>query len=493
MAEENVLFEASEWNYKAEGNYHIVVANASGKVLRLRKLMPNPSKNVPESSENEIKQGLAFIEFVVQPLLRDSGLCLMPLLVKLSEKFITNVMKKIEKFRPEHRRSRGLDTKKCGVLMQDYCFLTRNKIWNDLKWLGASLSLDTVAVEIKLKKGFRPAQNLHIKGSNSCENICHFCRTQLYRVAVEKRFKSCSLYCPLDLFSGNIDRMTFALRCLAQNPQNNFRVFLNGELKFSQQYLDDFMQEATTDAKFESLREFISSVFVGCNPVDSLHHLICSMLLCHVCPTSVPDAPSQAAQVCEGLKHKQASQYQDIGIYPDSQISSCPPTSSVLGLILAAQRLNLYTIEQINLFNEVLKSKLSLPTGSELRNGQTSSGNGSIKSGKCFNKTEGIETVAGYVKNFLISKCFCDCSLMFAIKRINQPNTQVTEYLKKRFENSQKFASCDVIADNNGNCYLVSVAVVDTDPKPATRIPMYLDQHRTFVEWWDTLCEKEKD
>uniref|UniRef100_H2Y3H4 Inositol-pentakisphosphate 2-kinase n=2 Tax=Ciona intestinalis TaxID=7719 RepID=H2Y3H4_CIOIN len=204
------------------------------------------------------------------------------------------------------------------------------------------------------------------------------------------------------------------------------------------------MQEATTDAKFESLREFISSVFVGCNPVDSLHHLICSMLLCHVCPTSVPDAPSQAAQVCEGLKHKQASQYQDIGIYPDSQISSCPPTSSVLGLILAAQRLNLYTIEQINLFNEVLKSKLSLPTGSELRNGQTSSGNGSIKSGKCFNKTEGIETVAGYVKNFLISKCFCDCSLMFAIKRINQPNTQVTEYLKKRFENSQKFASCDV-------------------------------------------------
>uniref|UniRef100_H2Y2Z5 Inositol-pentakisphosphate 2-kinase n=1 Tax=Ciona intestinalis TaxID=7719 RepID=H2Y2Z5_CIOIN len=188
MAEENVLFEASEWNYKAEGNYHIVVANASGKVLRLRKLMPNPSKNVPESSENEIKQGLAFIEFVVQPLLRDSGLCLMPLLVKLSEKFITNVMKKIEKFRPEHRRSRGLDTKKCGVLMQDYCFLTRNKIWNDLKWLGASLSLDTVAVEIKLKKGFRPAQNLHIKGSNSCENICHFCRTQLYRVAVEKRF-----------------------------------------------------------------------------------------------------------------------------------------------------------------------------------------------------------------------------------------------------------------------------------------------------------------
>lgn len=39
-----------------------------------------------------------------------------------------------------------------------------------------------------------------------------------------------SEYDPLDLFSGSKDRMSKAIRALFDDPQNNFRVFLNGSL-----------------------------------------------------------------------------------------------------------------------------------------------------------------------------------------------------------------------------------------------------------------------
>lgn len=46
----------------------------------------------------------------------------------------------------------------------------------------------------------------------------------------KKSIKKLSSYCPLDLFSGCLSRALYSLVCLIENPQNNFRVFINSHL-----------------------------------------------------------------------------------------------------------------------------------------------------------------------------------------------------------------------------------------------------------------------
>ena len=94
-----------------------------------------------------------------------------------------------------------------GLVMQDYCVLQQE---------GQG---PVLAVEIKPKKGF-------VSSSNS---LCEFCLKQREKVRAGQA-KTESKYCPLDLFSGSRDRMTAAVRNLLENPQNNLRIFKDGNL-----------------------------------------------------------------------------------------------------------------------------------------------------------------------------------------------------------------------------------------------------------------------
>ncbi|XP_049752076.1 inositol-pentakisphosphate 2-kinase isoform X3 [Elephas maximus indicus] len=59
--------------------------------------------------------------------------------------------------------------------------------------------------------------------------VCRYCMHQHLKVATGK-WKQISKYCPLDLYSGNKQRMHFALKSLLQEAQNNLKIFKNGEL-----------------------------------------------------------------------------------------------------------------------------------------------------------------------------------------------------------------------------------------------------------------------
>ncbi|KAK2501074.1 hypothetical protein MC885_004379 [Smutsia gigantea] len=59
--------------------------------------------------------------------------------------------------------------------------------------------------------------------------VCRYCMHQHLKVATGK-WQQISKYCPLDLYSGNKQRMHFALKSLLQESQNNLKIFKNGEL-----------------------------------------------------------------------------------------------------------------------------------------------------------------------------------------------------------------------------------------------------------------------
>lgn len=59
-----------------------------------------------------------------------------------------------------------------------------------------------------------------------------------------------SKYCPIDLFSGNAERMNRAIKGLFENPQNNLKMFQNGETVYN---------EYTQDKK--ALRRILEKIF----------------------------------------------------------------------------------------------------------------------------------------------------------------------------------------------------------------------------------------
>jgi len=80
-----------------------------------------------------------------------------------------------------------------------------------------------LSVEIKPKLGFLFPQNMvHT-------SLCNYCLKQYYKQLMGQVTRP-SMYCPLDLYSGNQARMFQAISALMDSPQNNLRIFKDGEL-----------------------------------------------------------------------------------------------------------------------------------------------------------------------------------------------------------------------------------------------------------------------
>ncbi|GBG76676.1 hypothetical protein CBR_g22893 [Chara braunii] len=165
----------------------------------------------------------AFAKHVMAPLLGEEYVN-PGVPVDVTREFLDSVFAAINPLRPSFRIYNGPQELPSGraLIIPDHCHLSGSA--DDVS--GACLQ-PTICVEIKPKWGFIPSADT-IRPSNEVKKrVIHYKMHQQDKLA-RHLVKSVSNYDPRDLFSGDQARMMTAMRALFRNPQNNLRVFREG-------------------------------------------------------------------------------------------------------------------------------------------------------------------------------------------------------------------------------------------------------------------------
>ncbi|XP_043209747.1 inositol-pentakisphosphate 2-kinase-like [Amphibalanus amphitrite] len=204
----------SDWRYRAEGGANIVISMPhQGRVLRFPK-----TAHAEPIQVARLRRLADYRNFVIAPLLGELGGSPWQV-VRLSEEDRRRLATDIEPSRPPRRRGNAINPGGLALKMDD-CAVFPSP--------AAPLAPPTApphvfSVEIKAKQGFLCADD--------DLGVCSFCMKQYLKLK-RGTVQQVSGYCPLDLFSGEFDRFDRALRSLLDSPQNNLRVFLDGEFVY---------------------------------------------------------------------------------------------------------------------------------------------------------------------------------------------------------------------------------------------------------------------
>ncbi|VFQ79394.1 unnamed protein product [Cuscuta campestris] len=209
--------DAMEWSYRGEGAANLVLFYCGrspqfvGKVLRIQKDRANGSEN---------RTGHSSLTIPERHLWKDVKelVCIL-----VSKEFLEAVEKNALQVRPPWR----IDAAKVNLLSDSAILMSDHSTfphgYNYLAFFRFPWT--------QPKCGFLP-QSEFIKGSNAVKRrISRFKMHQALKVD-QGKISYISGYDPLDMFSESKDRLDKAMMDLFMTPQNNFRVFLNGSLKF---------------------------------------------------------------------------------------------------------------------------------------------------------------------------------------------------------------------------------------------------------------------
>ncbi|XP_031622852.1 inositol-pentakisphosphate 2-kinase [Contarinia nasturtii] len=233
-------------DYRAEGNANIVLTIPKRcQVLRLPKISKS-KQNICRSTAKECSKNKS-IFYVYKYIDRVSKLfgqniASRPILVRIEFCNVDAFMYWLHNRRPVHRiqatsKKRDDFDFDYGLLYHDACSLNLN-LESSMPWFRTYCDAALLAVEIKPKQGWNICTELSewllelFQIGLGLRNKCRYCAMQHQKVN-GRNVKRLSKYCPLDLFSGDKARMKKAISGLIESPQNNFRVFCNGHLIYS--------------------------------------------------------------------------------------------------------------------------------------------------------------------------------------------------------------------------------------------------------------------
>uniref|UniRef100_A0A4W3HU47 Inositol-pentakisphosphate 2-kinase n=1 Tax=Callorhinchus milii TaxID=7868 RepID=A0A4W3HU47_CALMI len=309
-----------------------------------------------------------------------------------------------------------------------------------------------LCIEIKPKCGFIPFSS-HVTKEIK-QRVCRYCMHQHLKVANGK-WKRISKYCPLDLFSGNKQRMYFALKSLLQEAQNNLKIFKNGELIFGckddQDCLMDLNELANhLKAYFFPANGVVSGPQCTRTVIKELIHVISMALL------SNPKAPTGAVKrnrdsekrsYCEASHVPREALRNGIHSLENSDL----PRDSVLWRILQVQMLDMLDIDGVYPLYQRVQQHLETSPKDRIRLHLDGPYDEDFYESLSDLRSEDdgtVEYAARKIHQYRVAMTAKDCSIMIALSPYPPSNEIQTSRA----------------------CFVFSVSILDLDPKPYENI-----------------------
>ncbi|XP_046746097.1 inositol-pentakisphosphate 2-kinase [Diprion similis] len=232
--------------YRGEGNANVVLAlPCERKVVRFRKSLPDESD--PDGGEARTCQENQFLRHVIPGFLGEY--VQPPEIIHGRPEDMVMLSEAIRPLRPESRRKKDI-VEEYATKYVDYAFLPA-KLTDSLQ--QHHCSRPTFCVEIKPKQGFRHESDEQFQR-------CTYCLTQ-YSKMNSGVIKSRSTYCPFDLFSGDAERMKKSIRGLLKSPQNNLKIFKDGNIVYdcnsNPDDLEYILAEWFITSRYRSMEQYL--------------------------------------------------------------------------------------------------------------------------------------------------------------------------------------------------------------------------------------------
>lgn len=205
------------WRYKGEGNANVVLSvPVDGTVVRVMKEGDGGSESAAAAAET-LSLRLHFCDTVRRTFFGGGGRHVdVPVPMRMSAEELREIDRLIRPDRPAGRKHKGLGWAGCLVAVcPDYTTLPPTDVPG--VW----------CVEIKPKQGWVHEEDM-ATGPGGIRMKCPFCAHQYLKLC-RGDVQRPSGYCPLDLFSGRRERVRRAIRALLRDPQNNLKIFLDGD------------------------------------------------------------------------------------------------------------------------------------------------------------------------------------------------------------------------------------------------------------------------
>ncbi|KAF9019223.1 Inositol-pentakisphosphate 2-kinase [Haplosporangium bisporale] len=462
MASYTELYVVEHWRYRAEGNANLVLQYVGPNpayattVLRLRKAERPDATNASESdlrasvpgpaTRNNISSESQFASQVIGRLLGQEYVEQL-IAVQIPQEFIQELAVAIEPSRPVSRRQKGIDhSQKVGFLALDHTrFIT-------------STEHPSVSVEIKPKWGFLTNSDFVRKDQDIKKRKCRFCMYQHHKIlsGIEQDL---SLYCPIDLFSGQELLVHDALESLVQTPQNNLRLFVEG---VQQTVTPSAMKVSLTkeplearkrdDEEYPTIIDVLSKILVNSTLLERLARLQLSL---------------------DSLDIETIHQfYVHIANPTDNSIPE--PTfdeyMATAEAFLERTDINGLMSDMREVF--VTQNASSLGFGPE----------------------DSLEDVPDtlklhFIREFLLSATLKDCSILMTVRRLDDhpPTSTASEDVLPSFkENARRIKV-------GGSEFEYKMTCIDLDPKKMSSVPKYLKKDREIVEHYlSSVGDREK-
>ncbi|XP_003973068.2 inositol-pentakisphosphate 2-kinase [Takifugu rubripes] len=453
--------DENDWVYHGEGNKNLVVAHVKlSRVLRLLKYPAEDSENPPQSAEQAFRQIQNIVDFSsnVMSILLGEKFVHSGEVVKLPLEFVRQLSIKVQHERPGWRCDKVID-------IYSGCALSLPNLTYPV--LHLSTHTPPLCVEIKPKWGFLPSSKHVSKDIKS--KVCRFCMYQLYKVATGK-WKKRSLYCPLDLFSGNKQRMHFAIRQLIEEPQNNLKIFKGGQCIYSRKDSDDSLD-------LNSLLHHLRPYFLQGNNRFNCHMTNKAVLndFIQVLMNALLSSEGREGGPVND-RHAERQSYCDASLFNKErsrQGSQGLPGDSVLSRILQTQMLDMRDIEELYpLYHRVEQHLQDFPKQRARLHIEGPYNKEFLEMlQKCPAEDDGsVEYAATKIHQYLITKTAKDCSIMVALVPSSDKEEDDEGYSWRRGSRPPPFTSL--------------VSILDLDPKPFDSILYQLRLDQTIVSFY---------